>query len=210
MKLAGKGDHILEIVLATRNRNKIKEISAKLKDSGIKILTLDDYKAFPEVIENRKTIEGNAAKKAFEVGKFTKKLSIADDTGLEVDYLKGAPGVYSARFAGKGCNYLDNNIKLLKLLQGVKGKERSAKFRTVIAIALPGGKILFTEGVCKGIIAEKMSGRKGFGYDPLFIPLGYKKTYAQMSLANKNRISHRGKALDKAKKILLKLIKTGA
>lgn len=197
----------MEIVLATRNRNKIKEITRKMKIPGVKYLTLDDFGEFPEVIENKKTLYGNAGKKAVEVRKFTKIISIADDTGLEVEYLRGAPGVFSARFAGKACTYLDNNKKLLRLLKNVPSNKRSALFRTVIAVSIPGKKTLFVEGACKGTIAFEMKGRKGFGYDPVFIPAGHKITYAQMPLTFKNRISHRGKALEKTKKVLLRLIK---
>lgn len=196
----------MEIVIATHNRNKIKEVSEKLKIPGLNILTLDNFRNFPEVIEDRSTLEGNAEKKACEVNSRTKHISLADDTGLEVDFLKGAPGIYSARFAGEGCTYQDNNIKLLKLLDGIPQSKRGALFRTVIAIKIPGKKTIIVEGGCRGIIALKNRGKKGFGYDPIFIPSSYKKTYAEMSLSFKNRISHRGKALEKAKKVLMKLI----
>jgi len=197
----------LEIVLATRNRNKVKEISEKLKIPELSILNLDNFKNFPEVIEDRRTLEGNAVKKASEISSRTKHITLADDTGLEVDILNGAPGVYSARFAGEGCTYQDNNIKLLKLLSNAPKSKRGALFRTVVAIKVPGKKAITVEGRCRGRIDVKLSGTKGFGYDPVFIPSGYKKSYAGMSLSFKNKISHRGKALDKAKKLLLKLMK---
>ena len=197
----------MEVVLATRNRNKIREIEEKINIPALKFLTLDDFEKFPEVVEDKPTIKGNAAKKAREVGKFTKKISIADDTGLEVDFLKGAPGVYSARFAGEGCSYLDNNKKLLKLLKGVEDKNRKARFITVIAISDGGKKPVLVKGVCSGKISAELKGAKGFGYDPVFIPSDHNKSYAEMSLALKNKISHRGKALDKAKWLLLRLIK---
>jgi XTP/dITP diphosphohydrolase len=197
----------LEIVLATRNRNKIIEISRKLKIPGLKIRTLSSFRNIPEIIEDRPTLEGNATKKAIEVSRRTKHISLADDTGLEVDYLKGAPGIYSARFAGKGCTYKDNNIKLLKLLSDVPMSKRGALFRTVMAIKIPGKTPVIVEGFCRGKIAFRLQGDKGFGYDAVFIPNGYKKNYAQMSLFFKNRISHRGKALDKAKEILIGLLK---
>jgi len=196
----------VEIVLATRNRGKVKEISKKLKIPGLKMLTLDDFKNIPEVVEDKNTLEGNASKKACEVHERTKYISLADDTGLEVDFLKGAPGVYSARFAGTGCTYLDNNLKLLKLMAKAPASKRGALFRTVIAVKLPGEKPVILQGVCRGKIALNLRGKKGFGYDPIFIPAGYKKTYGEMALTLKNRISHRGKALEKAKKYLLKLI----
>ncbi|MFH1074550.1 MAG: RdgB/HAM1 family non-canonical purine NTP pyrophosphatase [Candidatus Firestonebacteria bacterium] len=197
----------MEIVLATKNRNKVKEISEKLKIPGLTILTLDNFRNFPEVIEDRSTLEGNAIKKTSEVSSRTKHMALADDTGLEVDCLKGAPGVYSSRFAGAGCTYKDNNIKLLKLLLNIPQGKRGALFRTIIAIKIPGKKPVIVEGRCRGAISLKVKGEKGFGYDPVFIPSGYKKTYAEMSLSFKNRISQRGKALDKAKKVLLRLIK---
>ena len=198
----------MEIVIATHNRNKVKEISSKLKIPGIKFFTLDNFKDFPEVIEDKSTLKGNAVKKACEVNTSTNYISLADDTGLEVDYLKGAPGVYSARFAGAGCTYQDNNMKLLKLLENIPANKRGALFKTVIAIKVHGKDPLIVEGRCRGRIALKLRGRKGFGYDPLFIPSGYRKTYAEMSLSFKNRISHRGKALDKVKKVLVNLINT--
>ncbi|OGF48485.1 MAG: non-canonical purine NTP pyrophosphatase, RdgB/HAM1 family [Candidatus Firestonebacteria bacterium RIFOXYC2_FULL_39_67] len=197
----------MEIVLATRNRNKIREISKKLKTFGLKFLTLDNFRNFPEVIENKDTLEENAVKKASEISSCTGHISLSDDTGLEVDYLKGAPGVYSARFAGEGCSYQDNNIKLLKLLSNVPLSKRGALFRTVIVIKIPGKKPVILEGRCRGKISFAINGKKGFGYDSIFIPSGYKKTYSEMSLSSKNRISHRGKALDKVKKVLVRLIK---
>ncbi len=197
----------MEIVLATRNKNKIKEISRALKIPGLNILTMDNFRNIPEVIEDRRTLKENALKKASEVNSRTGHISLSDDSGLEVDFLKGAPGVYSARFAGEGCTYQDNNNKLLRSLDGVPQSKRGALFRTVIVIKVPGREPVVVEGRCRGKIAFKNKGSRGFGYDPIFIPSNYKKTYAEMSLSYKNRISHRGKALEKAKRVLLSLMK---
>ncbi|MFH1824329.1 MAG: RdgB/HAM1 family non-canonical purine NTP pyrophosphatase [Candidatus Firestonebacteria bacterium] len=192
----------LEIVLATRNKDKIKEIKKILKSIPIKILTLSNFKRFPNVKEKGKTIEQNAIKKAKIISKFTNKITLADDTGLEVVYLNRKPGVYSSRFAGSGCSYDDNNQKLLNLLSGIHMIKRKAVFRTVMALAKPDGKVKYVEGKCFGRISEKKLGKNGFGYDPVFIPKGFRKTFAQMKPSTKNRISHRAKALVKSKKLL--------
>lgn len=192
----------MEIVLATKNKDKIKEIKKILKGFPIKILSLNDFKNFPNVKENGKTIEENAIKKAKIISKFTNKIALADDTGLEVEYLKGKPGVYSSRFAGFRCSYDDNNKKLLNLLLGIPKFRRNAVFRTIIAIAKPNEKVKYVEGKCFGRISEKKLGKNGFGYDPVFIPNGFKKTFAQMEPSMKNKISHRAKALVKVKGVL--------
>lgn len=197
----------MKIVLATKNRDKIREIRKILKDIPIEILTLDNFKNFPNVEEDGKTVEENAIKKSKEISKFTKMIALADDTALEVKYLKGKPGVYSSRFAGVECSYEDNNKKLLRLLSGVPENKRSAVFRTVIAITTPDGKVRCVEGRCYGRISDKILGKNGFGYDPVFIPKGFKKTFAQMKPSMKNKISHRAKALIKAKKLLKSILK---
>ncbi|MDR1952725.1 MAG: XTP/dITP diphosphatase [Elusimicrobiota bacterium] len=191
-----------EFILATGNKDKIKEIKSALKDLNIKIIPLSDFKNFPKTIEDGLTLEYNAVKKAKEAAIFFNKWAIADDTGLEVDHLNGAPGVYSARYAGKNCSYDDNNNKLLKELESVKKDERKAKFRCVIAIANPAGDIKIAQGEIEGFIAAQKSGNGGFGYDPIFFIPQYNKTFAELSCEEKNKISHRGKALNEAKKIL--------
>lgn len=194
---------MIEVVLASRNKHKAQEIRHILKGHGIKVLTLDLFPKAPEVKEDKKTIQENAIKKAVTLAKFTKKLTIADDSGLEVDFLNGAPGVYSARFAGPGCTYNDNNKKLLRLLEGVFGRNRKARFLCDIAVADKDGLVGIAEGACGGFIAQEIKGRNGFGYDPVFYVPGYKKTFAQLKPALKNKISHRAKALKKSKKIIL-------
>ncbi len=191
-----------ELVIATRNKDKLREIKKLLKGFPVKVLSLDGFKGVPEVKEDKKTLEGNAKKKALQVSRFLKKLVIADDSGLEVAAIGNKPGVYSARFSGPGATYKSNNSKLLKSLNGVPSAKRRARFRCVIAVVDKGKMIGIAEGRCDGRIGFKPVGNTGFGYDPVFIPNGYKKTFAQMSLKKKNKISHRSKALIKSKDII--------
>ncbi len=197
----------LKLVLATRNNDKIREIREILKGLEIDILTLDEFPQIPEVEEDGATIEENAFKKARVVSGATHLLALADDTGLEVDFLQGQPGVYSSRFAGKGATYDDNVNKLLDIMKSVPHEQRTARFRCVIAISGPDVE-KFVEGVCEGIIANEKRGYHGFGYDPIFYMPKYEQTFAEMSLPLKNKISHRGLALQKAREILQQLSKT--
>jgi len=196
---------MLEIVLATRNYDKIREIKKMLNDVDARFLSLEDFPGCPEVVEDRESLEGNAKKKALAVCEYTKKLSLAEDTGLEVKALGGIPGIRSARFAGPKATYEDNNKKLLKLMEKLPLAERRAKFRCVVALARPGGKVVTCEGICEGIIAFEMKGKSGFGYDPIFLVPSYGKTFAELGGEIKNRISHRAQALAKIKKIINKL-----
>jgi XTP/dITP diphosphohydrolase len=196
---------IEEIILATGNKDKVEEMKEVLKDLSIKITPMISFPRYPSTEEYGKTLEGNAIKKASEASKFFGKWTLADDTGLEVDYLDGAPGVYSARYAGEKYLYEDNNNKLLKVLNGIPLEKRTAKFRTVIAISSPDGKIKLTEGKIFGIIALQPVGRNGFGYDPVFYIPEYGKTFAELSTGRKNSISHRAIALQKAEKIIKSL-----
>jgi XTP/dITP diphosphohydrolase len=196
----------MKIILATRNKDKLREIKALLKEFSVEVFSLDSFKGVPEVIEDGKTLEDNAIKKAVQISKFLKKFAVADDSGLEVEYLNGDPGVYSARFSGKGATYKSNNEKLLRLLKDVPLAGRKACFKCVIAAADKGKVIGAVEGICRGKICFEPKGDNGFGYDPIFIPDGYKKTFAEMSPALKNKISHRSKALAKAKKIISKYL----
>jgi len=191
-----------KIVLATNNFDKVKEIKQELHGLKIKILTLKDFKKIPKAREDGKTLEENAIKKAKQVFKRIGIMSLADDSGLEVEALGGKPGVYSSRFAGSGCTYNDNNLKLLKLLGDLPVSKRRARFKCVIAIVYSDGTIKTAAGVCNGSISFEAKGNAGFGYDPVFIPSGFKKTFAQLGLKTKNRISHRARAILKAKKIL--------
>ena len=180
-----------EIVVATRNPHKLDEIRAILRDSGITVLGLDRFPDAPDVDEDRPDLEGNAAKKAETLHRFTKRPTMADDTGLEVDALGGRPGVHSARYAGESAKDADNRRKLLNALENES--DRSARFRTVIAFATREGTRFF-EGVCEGRIIDEERGDGGFGYDPVFVPLGYDRTFAELSPDEKNRISHRARA----------------
>ena len=192
----------MELVLATGNRDKQQEMKALLKDLGLTIRTLDEFPAAPVVVEDGETCQANAGKKAREIAQFTGALTLADDTGLEVDALGGRPGVFAARYAGAHATYADNCRKLLDELTGVPAEQRGARFLTVVAIADPVSSVEFVEGVLRGRIAEHCSGGHGFGYDPVFIVPELGKTLAALTLDQKNRISHRGQALAKAKDVL--------
>ena len=194
----------MELVLATRNEDKIREIKEAFQNLPIRILTFKDLPKFPLLVEDKDTLYGNAQVKTRTVAKFTRKIALADDTGLEVEALGGAPGVLSSRFAGEGASYEDNNRKLLSLLKKVPLQKRRATFRCVMVISDGARRERTVEGICLGRIIQRRRGRAGFGYDPIFEPQGYDRTFAELSLKEKNRISHRGKALEKAKKILEK------
>ena len=192
----------MELVLATGNRDKQQEMKALLQDLGLTIRTLDEFPAAPVVVEDGETCQANAGKKAREIAQFTGALTLADDTGLEVDALGGRPGVFAARYAGAHATYADNCRKLLDELTGVPADQRGARFLTVVAIADPVSSVEFVEGVLRGRIAEHCSGGHGFGYDPVFLVPELEKTLAELTLDQKNRISHRGQALAKAKDVL--------
>lgn len=159
------------------------------------------------MIENKPTIEGNAKKKALEVAKNTGHWALADDTGLFVDALRGKPGVYSARFAGPGCSYEDNNRKLLKELAAIPSSKRTAHFRCIAALATPQGGVAMAEGRIRGRIAFQARGAKGFGYDPVFWVPRYKKTFAEMGPRLKNKVSHRARAFQKVPLLIKRLMK---
>jgi len=192
------------LLLATNNKDKIFEISKILEGVDIEILSAGDFDDFPDVEETGATLVENATLKAESVYRRYGIPCVADDTGLEVNYLGGAPGVISARFAGEGCSYDDNNAKLLKLLEGVPSEKRGARFKTVISFADFEGKIHAVEGILEGIIAEDRKGKYGFGYDPVFIVPERGVRLAELAPEEKNKISHRGRALEKIKPIILK------
>ncbi|MBO3116007.1 non-canonical purine NTP diphosphatase [Winogradskyella sp. DF17] len=183
----------MQIVFATNNKNKLKEVQA-LVPKHIKILSLSDIGCHEDIPETQSTIEGNAKQKADYIKSKYGYDCFADDTGLEVAVLNGAPSVYSARYAGPQRNAEDNTNKLLSELEDKTN--RSAQFKTVIALHLNGTLHTFT-GICKGEITTQKHGEKGFGYDPIFRPDGYIQTFAEMELALKNKIGHRGKAVQK-------------
>ena len=190
------------MVVATRNKGKIREIRKALKGLGLRIYALSDFPDVSEIEEDGKSFTENALKKARFYSKYFGKLTIADDSGLEVDYLKGLPGIYSARYAGKGASTRENNQKLLNEMEGISLSKRGARFKCVMAMVSPDGREAIAEGSCKGRIGFEEKGRRGFGYDPFFILPKYGKTMAELSLEEKNKISHRGKALRKLKKII--------
>lgn len=189
---------MMKLVFATNNLNKLKEVQA-LMPSHIQLLSLSDINCTEDIPETSDTIEGNAIQKAQYIKKKYGYECFADDTGLEVEAINGAPGVYSARYAGPQKD-ADNNMN--KLLHELKEKaNRNAQFKTVIALELNSESKTFT-GICKGTITGDKQGDGGFGYDPIFLPNGYTKTFAELSLAEKNRIGHRGKAIQQLIKFL--------
>ena len=181
-----------DLVFATHNAHKLEELRAIIKDYNI--LGLNDINCHEDIVEDADTLDGNAKIKADYVTNNYHIDCFADDTGLEVDALDGAPGIYSARYAGEGCSYQDNVNKLLEALEGIEN--RKARFRTVIALNLNGKQYTF-EGKVEGIITTEQHGEKGFGYDPIFLPDGFEETFAEMAMEVKNQISHRGRATQK-------------
>ncbi len=192
----------MRLLVATRNRDKLREIRALLADLEFDILSANDVPGVPEIVEDQPTVRDNAIKKAVETARATKLLTLADDTGLEVDALGGAPGVRSARFAGDGASYAENNKKLLTDMQSVAAEKRAGRFRCVVAIADENGVVEVVEGICNGAILTEEKGGNGFGYDPLFVPDGQLKCFGELTEDVKNRISHRAKALQKAWAVL--------
>ncbi len=197
----------LKLVLATRNEGKIREIKDFLSDiKGLEILSLLDFDNIPDIKEVGSSFEENAYIKAYEVAKFTGLPTLADDSGLEVDALGGKPGVKSARFGGEHISDEERNRKLLSLISNIPQEERTARFRCVMVFVVPPDFEKFvTEGVCEGLIIDKPKGKKGFGYDPIFYIPKLGKTMAELSVEEKNKISHRGKALSKMKEVIREL-----
>ena len=189
----------MEIVLATRNKKKVEEIRRITMGLPIAVLSLDDFPQCPETVEDRDTFEGNAVKKALEVAMCTGKPALADDSGLEVDALGGAPGVYSARYAtdAESGNDPKNYKRLLSDLTNIPRQERGARFVCCLALAYPDGRTKTFFGYAKGHIGREPRGNKGFGYDPVFYPEGFDRTFAEMTADQKDALSHRGKALEK-------------
>lgn len=181
------------LVLATTNENKIKEFQEMVKDFPIEIRSVGDFGPIPECIEDGETFDDNAYKKALHTAKILGLPAIADDSGLEVEALGGAPGVYSARYAGESATDEENCDKLLQEL--ADSKNRKAAFKCVLSIAVPSGPALTYEGSCEGVILKEKRGESGFGYDPLFFYEPFNKTFAECNMEEKNKVSHRGKAL---------------
>ncbi len=192
----------MKIVIATSNKNKILEIKDKFSNiKGLEIIALSEYKDIPQIIEDAETFKGNALKKAEIIRNFTGEISLADDSGLIVDALNGEPGVYSARYGGEDASDIDRYNLVLEKMLGFKDEKRTARFVCAIAMAFPDGRAFVTEGECEGVISHKPSGSSGFGYDPVFYIPELKLTMAEITLAEKNRISHRAKALESAYEI---------
>jgi len=191
-----------KLLIASRNQKKKKELQQILSDLNFELLTLDDLPPLPEVEEDGMTFAENARKKAVTVARQTGLLTLADDSGLSVDALQGAPGVFSARYSGPGANDEKNNQKLLLALEDIPDTDRTARFVCVIALASPDGQVQTVEGSCEGRIDHILKGSAGFGYDPLFIPEGFEMSFAQLEPSIKNTISHRGKALELIKPVL--------
>ena len=187
----------MKIVIATRNPGKLKELRALLGVPGLEWRSALDYPEVPDVVEDGDTFEANAIKKAEALSRATGGWALADDSGLEVDALGGEPGVRSARYAGEPADPAANNAKLLHALEG--RTDRRARFRCVIALAGPGVPTATVEGACEGRIVTEPRGTGGFGYDPLFVPDGYEETFAELPAETKNSISHRGRALARAR-----------
>jgi XTP/dITP diphosphohydrolase len=188
----------MALVIATRNANKLREIRRIFSNVRAELISLESFDNAPEVTEDGNTFEENAIKKARSASEHTGLWAMADDSGLEVEALEGAPGIYSARYSGLPVSYERNNKKLLRELK--ENGERSARFVCAVALCGPGGDCDTVRGTCEGRIAHGPAGDNGFGYDPLFIPEGESRTFAQMSDDEKNRISHRFRAFDAARR----------
>jgi len=197
----------LQLVIATRNAKKLREIQQILSDLPVELLTLNDFPAASEVEEDAPTFEGNARKKALETADTIGEWVVADDSGLEVDSLGGRPGVMSARYTGPDADDEDRYRKVLAEMKGVPTEKRTARFRCVAALARPGEIVFTVEGRCEGFIASEPCGTGGFGYDPIFYCAEYGRTFGELSSEEKHNVSHRGKALAAFKQELRRLLK---
>lgn len=198
---------VMEIVISTRNRGKAREILEILEDmKDINFLTLSEFPEVGEIEEDGESYLDNAIKKALHVATITKRIAIADDSGLEVYALGGRPGIHSARYAGESSTDYENNRKLLEEMKDIPQSQRGAKYVCIAALATPSGEVFWEEGVCEGYIGFEMRGSMGFGYDPVFVlPSG--KTMAELEPQEKHAISHRGKAFRKLRNIIEGLMK---
>ena len=194
------------IIFATGNAGKMKEIRLILEDSGCPVLSMKEAQADPEIVENGVTFGENAEIKARAVWACTGDIVLADDSGLVVDYIGGEPGIYSARYLGEDTSYDIKNQNIIDRLAGAEGEQRSARFVCNIAAVLPDGRVLHTEAAMEGLIAEKPAGNGGFGYDPILYLPEFGKTSAELTIEEKNKISHRGKALEAMKAQLKKVL----
>ncbi|MBA4688726.1 MAG: XTP/dITP diphosphatase [Candidatus Galacturonibacter soehngenii] len=192
------------IIFATNNEGKMKEVREILADLGMEVLSLKEAGIAIDIEENGTTFEENALIKVNAIKELVDCIVLADDSGLEVDYLNKEPGIYSARYMGENTSYTIKNNKILELLQGVPKEKRTARFVCAIAAVLPSGKVFTTRGTIEGIIGDKIEGENGFGYDPIFYLPEYHCTTAELSMEKKNELSHRGKALKAMKEFLRK------
>lgn len=194
---------IQDLLLGTRNKNKTSELTDMLRDLPVKIVTLLDYPEIGPILEDGKTYHENASKKALTLARHTGVVTLADDSGLEVDALGGRPGIHSSRFAGDNATDEQNIDKLLILMAGIDREKRGARFVCVIALARPSGEVELMEGELRGEIGFHKMGDLGFGYDPVFIVPDLGKSLAQIGFEEKNRISHRGRAMAKVRELLV-------
>jgi len=192
----------VEIVLATTNANKLREFREMLQDMDVTVIGLDAFPGCPEVVEDGVSFAENALKKAAAIARHTGRVTMADDSGLEVDRLGGMPGIYSARYAGPGADDRANNERLLRELDGVPAGGRGAQFTCVIAVVDPRGGQQTVRGTCRGVILTRPRGEHGFGYDPLFLDRETTLTFSEMTPEQKNRVSHRSRAIAELKKML--------
>ena len=195
------------IIFATGNQGKMKEIRMILADMDVSVVSMKEAGISPQIEENGKSFEENAVIKARTVMEMTGEMAMADDSGLEIDYLDGAPGIYSARFMGEDTSYDIKNNALIQKLEGVPDEKRTARFVCAIACALPDGRILKSRGTMEGIIGYEIKGENGFGYDPIFYLPEYRCTSAEISPEKKNELSHRGKALRNMKEQLVDILR---
>ena len=192
----------MKLVIATRNRKKAEEFGRILEGTGVTIQTLEDFPDCPEVDEDRDTFEGNAIKKAVAILQYTGTASVSDDSGIEVYALDGAPGVKSARYAGDGSSDRANVDKLLAEMKGLPQADRGGRFVCVLALAFPGDRVETFDGIVEGDVTEEPVGKGGFGYDPVFRPKGFDRTFGEMNAAEKDALSHRRIALDRMSRYL--------
>ena len=198
-----------EIIIATKNKGKVKDFEVLLNDKGYQVSSLLDFPEIKDVEETGITFVENATLKAEEIAGVLNKMVIADDSGLSIDALEGRPGVYSARYAGEEKSDQANIEKVLNELEGVPTEDRTARFHCALALAIPNEKTLVVEGTCEGAITFKQEGDNGFGYDPIFFVKEQNKTMAQLTSAEKSKISHRGNALKKLEQVINDLFKEG-
>lgn len=196
-----------KIIFATGNEGKMKEVRMILKDLGLPVLSMKEAGVQADIVEDGTTFEENAKIKAAAVQKLTGALVLADDSGLEIDYLNKEPGIYSARYMGEDTSYSVKNANLISRLAGVPDEQRTARFVCAIAAAFPDGEVLTTRGTIEGIIGYEERGENGFGYDPIFYLPEYKKSTAELSPEEKNALSHRGRALRQMEEELRKRIR---